>query len=68
MNKWTGEFIDKRTMMKNGPGRLRDGNTLDICIKKLTEHGWLVRQTGRQVINGSTSKTYLRVVRPRAVE
>jgi hypothetical protein len=51
--------------MKNGPGHLRDGNTLDSCIKKLTEHGWLVRGTGRQVINGANSKTFWRVVRPR---
>lgn len=63
VDRWAEEFIDKRTMMKNGPGHLRDGNTLDICIKKLTEHGWLVREPGRQVINGANSKTYWRVVR-----
>ncbi|AXI43164.1 YfjI family protein [Sulfitobacter sp. SK011] len=68
VNKWAEEFIDKRTMMKNGPGHLRDGNTLDFCIKKLTEHGWLAREPGRQVINGSNSKTYWRVVRRGAVE
>jgi hypothetical protein len=65
VNRWAEEFIDKRTIMKNGPGHLRDGNTLDSCIKKLTEHGWLVRGTGRQVINGANSKTFWRVVRPR---
>jgi hypothetical protein len=63
VNRWAEEFIDKRTMMKNGPGHLRDGNTLDICIKKLIEYGWLVREPGRQVINGANSKTYWRVVR-----
>lgn len=63
VNRWAEEFIDKRTMMKNGPGHLRDGNTLDFCINRLTDHGWLVREPGRQVINGANSKTYWRVVR-----
>jgi hypothetical protein len=60
---WAEEYIDKRTMMKNGPGHLRDGNTLHSCIKKLVEHGSLVRETGQQIINGSNSRTYWRVVR-----
>lgn len=63
VNGWAEEFIDKRTMMKNGPGHLRDGDTLHACIKKLAEHGSLVRETGRQIINGSNSRTYWRVVR-----
>jgi hypothetical protein len=63
VDKWAEKFIDKRTMMKNGPGHLRDGNTLHLCINKLAEHGWLVRETGLQVINGARSKTYWRVVR-----
>ncbi len=62
--KWSEEYIDKRTMMKNGPGHLRDGNTLFRCIQKLEEHGWLVRGTGRQVIGGANSKTFWHVVRP----
>lgn len=66
VTRWAEEFIDKRTMMKNGPGHLRDGNTLHRCIQKLEEHGWLVRENGRQVINGANSKTYWRVVRQRA--
>ena len=66
VNGWTGEFINKRTIMKNGPGYLRDGNTLDICIKKLVEHGWLVRGAGAQVIGGTNSITFWRVVRPGA--
>ncbi len=65
--KWHEEFIDKRTMMKNGPGHLRDGNTLARCIQKLEEHGWLVRQTGKQIIGGANSRTYWRVVRPGAL-
>jgi hypothetical protein len=56
--KWHEDFIDKRTMMKNGPGHLRDGNTLYSCIQKLEEHGWLVRETGTQVIAGANSKTF----------
>jgi hypothetical protein len=65
VNRWGEDFIDKRTMMKNGPGHLRDGNTLHVSIKKLEEHGWLVRETGVQVINGANSRTYWRIVRPR---
>tara|TARA_R110002072_G_scaffold3397_3_gene24893 strand:- start:742 stop:1128 length:387 start_codon:yes stop_codon:yes gene_type:complete len=65
--RWAEDFIDKRTMMKNGLGHLRDGNTLHRGIQKLGERGWLVREAGRQVINGANSKTYWRVVRPRAV-
>lgn len=61
--KWHEDFIDKRTMMKNGPGHLRDGNTLSRCIQKLEEHGWLVRETGKQIIAGANSKTFWRVVR-----
>ena len=64
VNRWEGEFIDKRTMMKNGPDHLRDANTLQCGIKKLEAHGWLVREAGRQVINGANSKTIWRVVRP----
>ncbi len=66
VNGWTEEFISKRTIMKNGPGHLRDGNTLNICIKKLEEHGWLVRGVGAQVIGGTNSITFWRVVRPGA--
>ncbi|AXI45793.1 hypothetical protein C1J03_06960 [Sulfitobacter sp. SK012] len=66
VKRWQGDFIDKRTMMKNGPGHLRDGNTLHRGIQKLEAHGWLVREAGRQVINGAISKTYWRVVRPSA--
>ncbi len=67
VNRWAEEFIDKRTMMKNGPGHLRDGNTLHRCIQKLEEHGWLVREAGRQEISGSNSRTYWRVVRSKEV-
>jgi len=67
VTRWSEEFIDKRTMMKNGPGHLRDGNTLHRCIQTLEEHGWLVRENGRQVINGTNSKTFWRVVRPMVV-
>jgi hypothetical protein len=67
VNRWEDEFIDKRTMMKNGPGHLRDGDTLDFCIKKLEEHRWLVRGAGQQVINGANSRTYWRIERPRAL-
>ena len=66
VNGWTEEFINKRTIMKNGPGYLRDGNTLDICIRKLVEHGWLVRGAGAQVIGGTNSITFWRVVCPGA--
>jgi hypothetical protein len=65
VKKWTEEFINKRTMMKRGPGHLRDGNTLKTCVNKLVEHGWLVRGTGEQVISGYNCKTFWRVVRPR---
>jgi hypothetical protein len=65
--KWHEDFIDKRTMMKNGPGHLRDGNTLFRCIQTLEEHGWLVRETGKQVIAGANSKTFWRVVRTEAL-
>ncbi|TMV07773.1 DUF3987 domain-containing protein [Ruegeria sediminis] len=61
--KWHEDFIDKRTMMKYGPGHLRDGNTLTRCIQILEEHGWLVREAGKQVIGGAISRTYWRVVR-----
>jgi hypothetical protein len=64
-NKWPEEFIDKRNMTTRGPGHLRDGNTLDRCIEKLDQHGWLVRETGGQIINGKKSQTYWRVVRQR---
>jgi hypothetical protein len=64
INGWADASIDKRTMMKNGPGHLRDGETLDICIKKLVEHGWLVRGTGATVIDGANSRTFWRVVCP----
>ncbi|WP_044043483.1 hypothetical protein [Octadecabacter antarcticus] len=37
---------------------------LGICIKKLVEHGWLVRGTGRQIVNGVNSMTFWRVVLP----
>ena len=67
VNRWAEEFIDRRSMMENGPGHLRDGNTLDRCIQKLEEHGWLVREVGWQEINGFNSRTYWRVVRPTAV-
>jgi hypothetical protein len=67
VNRWEDEFIDKRTMMKNGPGHLRDGDTLEFCIKKLEEHRWLVRGAGQQVINGANSRTYWRIERPRVV-
>ncbi|MCK0142995.1 YfjI family protein [Aliiroseovarius sp. F20344] len=60
---WAEEFIDKRTLMKKGPGHLRDGNTLSQCIQKLEAHGWLVRGSGTQVIDGANSKTFWHVVR-----
>jgi hypothetical protein len=65
-NRWQEDFIDKRTMMKNGPGHLRDRNTLSRCTQKLEEHGWLLRETGKQVIGGANSRTYWRVVRTEA--
>jgi hypothetical protein len=67
MNNWREEFIDKRTMMKMGPGYLRDGNTLSRGIRKLEEYGWLVRGSGGQIIDGSNSRTFWRVVRPEGV-
>lgn len=66
LRKWGENFIDKRTMMKNGPGHLRDGNTLSRCVEKLEDHGWLVRGTGKQVIGGAISKTFWRVAGPEA--
>jgi Protein of unknown function (DUF3987) len=68
VTKWHEEFIDKRTMMKNGPGYLRDGDTLSRCVQKLEEHGWLVKGSGRQVVGGANSKTFWRVERPGAIK
>lgn len=62
VDRWAGELINKRTMMKYGPGHLRDGNTLHLCIKKLVEHGWLASERGQQVIDGAKSNTHWRVV------
>lgn len=64
LSKCKEGFIDKRTVMKRGPGHLRDGNTVDGCIQKLVQHGWLVPGEGPQVIYGANSKTNWRVVRP----
>lgn len=57
------EFIDKRSMLKFGPGHLRDGKTLDTCIRLLVQHGWLVRGEGKQKIDGAVSHTFWRTVR-----
>lgn len=62
-DNWVEEHIDKRTLMKRGPGHLRDGNTLSGCIQKLEEHGWLARGNGKQVIDGTCSKTFWHVLR-----
>ncbi len=51
----------------SGAGHLRDSIKVYRCIQKLEEHGWLVPEAGRQVINGLPSKTYWRVVRRGAV-
>lgn len=60
---WPEEFIDKRTLMKKGPGHLRDGHTLTSCIQRLEGHGWLERGSGKQIVDGTNSKTYWRVFR-----
>jgi len=65
---WGEEFIDKRTLMKRGPGPLRDGNTLSRCIQKLVDHGWLIPGSGRQIVDGSISKTFWQVVREGVVQ
>lgn len=65
-NNWREDFIDKRTLMKKGPGHLRDGNTLSRIIQVLEAHEWLVRGSGKQVVDGTTSKTFWRVVRMEA--
>jgi len=61
-NNWSEEFVDKRTLMKKGPGHLRDGNTLSRCIQRLEAHGLLVRGSGKQTIDGTVSRTFWRVV------
>lgn len=63
VHRWTGEFIDKRTMVRRGPGHLRDGNTIEACIQKLVAHRWLVPGTGSQVIDGVTSWSFWQIVR-----
>jgi hypothetical protein len=50
VKKWREDFIDKRTMTRNGPGHLRDGETLSRSIKILEDHGWPVRGHGTQVV------------------
>jgi len=62
-DNWTEEFIDKRTLMKKGPGHLRDGNTLSRCIQVLETHGWLVRGSGQKIVDGANSKTFWQVER-----
>lgn len=62
-DSWDEEFIDKRTLIKRGPGPLRDGNTISQCLQRLEAHGWLIRGNGKEVIDGTNSKTYWRVFR-----
>ena len=62
-DRWEDEFINKRAMLKSGPGHLRDGKTLDICIKLLVQHGWLVKGEGKKIIDKAVSSTFWRIVR-----
>ncbi|WP_109464854.1 YfjI family protein [Albibacillus kandeliae] len=60
---WAEDHIDKRAMMRKGPGHLRDGNTLTRCIQVLEAHGWLIRGVGQARIDGANSKTFWRIER-----
>ncbi|WP_428515457.1 YfjI family protein [Roseovarius sp.] len=61
-DNWTEDYINKRMLMKYGPGHLRDGNTISACIQKLEESGWLIRGKGQQSIDGKGSRTFWRIV------
>lgn len=60
LSSWEEDCIDKRNIMKRGPGHLRDGATVTRCVKKLEEHGFLLKGDGRQAqtIGGVRSKTF----------
>ena len=46
-----------------GPNSIRVAETAKKAVKLLEEHGWLVREPGRQMVSGSPVREAWRIVR-----
>ncbi|MDJ0821573.1 MAG: YfjI family protein [Paracoccaceae bacterium] len=64
VHKWRDHCIDIRTIVRLGPNAIRNATLARETVQVLERNGWLRRENGPQIVNGSNSHTVWRVVRP----
>ena len=63
LKAWPEPRVGLSVIYRLGPNSIREAETAKKAVKVLEEHGWLVREPGRQIVSGSPVREAWRVVR-----
>jgi hypothetical protein len=63
-DKWKDAHVDRRSIVRSGPGSIREPNIVNSLVQILEENGWLERVTSGALVDGKSVKLAWRVVRP----
>ncbi len=60
---WPEPLVGLSVIYRLGPNSIREAETAKKAVKLLEEHGWLLREPGRQIVSGSPVREAWRIVR-----
>lgn len=60
---WDEDLIDASTVARRGPNSLRTAQKAKDLFRVLSDHGWLVREDGRQHVDGRVTRQAWRIIR-----
>jgi hypothetical protein len=63
-DKWKDAHVDRRSIVRSGPGSIRETNIVSSLVQMLEENGWLERVATGALVDGKSVKLAWRVVRP----
>ena len=63
LKAWPEPLVGLSVIYRLGPNSIREAETAKKAVKLLEEHGWLLREPGRQIVSGSPVPEAWRIVR-----
>ena len=63
LKSWSEPVIGLSAIYRLGPNSIRDADTAKKAVKVLEDHGWLIREPGRQIVAGYPVREAWRIVR-----
>ena len=63
LRTWPEPLIGLSVIYRLGPNSIRDADRAKKAVKVLADHGWLIREPGRQIVAGNPVREAWRIVR-----